>query len=400
MTELFHPYIHIGKHFSRRTTKMANEYHAHKEDTVFIKDFCEDTGGLPEQQHVWKAFMSTLKHYKHFHGSQLMRLKQQMVDKSYPNNNSNRVRTLMWSCDHSVHMCSGLGAQFRNILSAFILSMMTQRVFFINLGKIEKKTMLIETNEIDWSSSNESLGMHKYSDFQVPHVNCTCRDYAKLQYLLKSRMPHITLSLSVGSIMHCINDPWVGKGLNALGLSSPARKENFIDLLSGVVWRFLFTLPGNLVNIVKQRELSLGLRNRRYISVHIRTGFLGSTFEEKKNTTVKKIQKDKMSWDSVLKCSLKLANKLVGTNSPIFLATDSPLVKEWTLKRYSKRVRTLPIEIIHSDKPKTWKQGSKSAFMDMWTDILLLAKGKVLVLSHSGFSRLALQLCSKHSAGC
>jgi len=84
MTELFHPYIHIGKHFSRRTTKMANEYHAHKEDTVLIKDFCEDTGGLPEQQHVWKAFMSTLKHYKHFHGSQLVRLKQQMVDKSYP----------------------------------------------------------------------------------------------------------------------------------------------------------------------------------------------------------------------------------------------------------------------------------------------------------------------------
>jgi len=70
-------------------------------------------------------------------------------------------------------------------------------------------------------------------------------------------MPHITLSLSVGSIMHCINDPWIGKGLNALGLSSPARKENFIDLLSGVVWRFLFTLPGNLINIVKQKELSL-----------------------------------------------------------------------------------------------------------------------------------------------
>ena len=390
-------FIHAGRHFRGGSTKTTHAYEAHNKGTVLIQDFCERTDGLPEHQNAWKPFISTLKHYQHFHGSQLMHLKQLALN----NSKSNQVRTLTWSCDHSVHMCSGLGARFKNILSAFIFAVMTQRVFLINLGHIDKTMMLIETNEVDWSFFNENLDMHKYSDFDVPHVNRSCRDYAKLQHLLESRMPHVTLSLSVGELMHCTNNPWIGTGINNLGLSSLAKKRDFIDLLSGVVWRFLFTLPGNLVNSMKQKMLSLGLQNQKYMSVHIRTGFVGFTFEEIKNATAKKIQKDKMSWDSVMKCSFKLADKRVGMNSPIFLATDSLVVKQWALKKYSKRVRTLlQIGIVHSDKPKTWKQGSKSAFMDMWTDILLLAKGNVLVLSHSGFSRFALQLCSKRSANC
>ena len=390
-------FIHSGQHL--RVAPPRQLMNA-TQGTVLIQDFCERTDGLPEHQNAWKPFMSTLKHYQHFHGSQLMHLKQQTSVNSDRNNNSNQVRTLTWSCDHSVHMCSGLGARFKNILSIFIYAVMTQRVFLINLGRIDKTMMLIETNKIDWSFFNESLAMHKYSDFELPHVNRTCRDYAKLQHLLESRVPHVTLSLSVGNLMNCMNHPWIGTGLKVLGLSSLAKKRDFIDLLSGVVWRFLFTLPGNLVNSMEQKMLSLGLQNQKYMSVHIRTGFVGFTFEEKSNAAVHKIQKDKMYWDSVMKCSFRLADKHIGMNSPIFLATDSLVVREWALKKYSKRVRTLQIGIVHSDKPKTWKQGSRSAFMDMWTDILLLAKGNVLVLSRSGFSRFALQLCSQRSANC
>ena len=71
-------------------------------------------------------------------------------------------------------------------------------------------------------------------------------------------------------------------------------------------------------------------------------------------------------------------------------------MKDLALKKYSQRIRTLPIKnIVHSDRSNTWKGVDSSAFRDMWTDILLLAKGKLIVLSHSGFSRFALQLCSQ-----
>ena len=173
-------------------------------------------------------------------------------------------------------------------------------------------------------------------------------------------------------------------------------KQRNFDQLSGVIFRFLFTLPGNLVADVKHLEKSFGLQSRNYVSVHIRTGFVGSVFEEQR-----KIQRDEDSWDDKMKCSLKLADERVGMNSLVFLATDSHNVKELALKKYSRRIRTLPIKnIVHSDHPKTWKGVDSSAFRDMWTDILLLAKGKLIVLSGSGFSHFALQLCSQQPAVC
>ena len=374
---------------------MANHRIEHNKSSVLIQDFCEHTKHFPEHQRQWKPFLSALERYRQFHHSQLMVLEQHHFDISHKSSGS--IRTLTWSCDHGVQMCSGLGARFRHILSAFIYALITNRVFLIHLGDIDKSMMLIETNKINWSFFSEKLGVHKHSDFRLPKANCS--NIAKLQYLLKSNTTHVALSLSFGGL--CLSDPWIQKGLKAFGLSRLMKQSNLVDQLAGIIWRFLFTLPGNLVADVKQLEKSFGLQSRNYVSVHIRTGFAGSVFEEKTNTTPKKIQKDKDSWDETMKCSLKLADEHVGKNSPVFLATDSHNVKDLALKKYSRRIRTLPIKnIVHSDHPKTWKGGDSSAFRDMWTDILLLAKGKLIVLSHSGFSHFALQLCSQQPAVC
>ena len=297
-------------------------------------------------------------------------------------------------------MCSGLGARFRNILSAFVYALITNRVFLIHLGDIDKSMMLIETNKINWSFFSEKLGMHKYDDFQLTRATRSCSNIAELQHMLRSNISHVTLSFSFGGL--CLDDPWIRKGLSALGLSTLMKKSNFADLLAGVIWRFLFTFPGNLVADVKHIEKSFRLQSRNYVSVHIRTGFVGSVFEERVNNTPKKIQKDKESWEDTMKCSLKLADEHVGKNSPVFLATDSHKVKELALKKkYGRRIRTSQIKnIVHSDHPKTWKRVDSSAFRDMWTDILLLAKGKLIVLSHSGFSHFALQLCSQQPVFC
>ena len=367
----------------------------HNKSNILIQDFCEHTKDFPEHQRLWKPFLSALERYRHFHHSQLMVLEQQHFD----NKSSGSIHTLTWSCDHSLQMCSGLGARFRNILSAFVYALITNRVFLIHLGDIDRSMMLIETNKINWSFFSEKLGMHKYNDFQLTRATRSCSNIQKLQHMLKSNI-HVTLSFSFGGL--CLDDPWIQKGLSALGLSTLMKKPNFADLLAGVIWRFLFTLPSNLVEDVKHIEKSFRLQGRNYVSVHIRTGFLGSVFEERKNNTPKKLQKDKESWEDTMKCSLKLADEHVGKNSPVFLATDSHKVKDWALKKkYGRRIRTSQIKnIVHSDHPKTWKRVGSSAFRGMWTDILLLAKGKLIVLSHSGFSHFALQLCSQQPAFC
>ena len=381
-------------HGDERASVMANHRIEHNKSSVLIQDFCGHTKHFPEHQRQWKPFLSALEHYKQFHHSQLMVLEQHHFDIMH-NKSPGSIRTLTWSCDHGVQNCSGLGARSRHILSAFIYALITNRVFLIHLGDIDKSVMLIETNKINWSFFSEKLGMHKYRDFQLPKTNRSCSNIAPLQRLLKSNTPHVTLSLSFSDGL-CPSVPWIRKALKAVGLSPLMKQRNFFDQLSGVIFRFLFTLPGNLVADAKHLEKSFGLQSRNYVSVHIRTGFVGSVFEEKTNTTPKKIQKNKDSWDDKMKCSLKLANERVGKNSLVFLATDSHNVKELALKKYSRRIRTLPIKnIVHSDHSNTWKGVDSSAFRDMWTDILLLAKGKLIVLSHSGFSRFALQLCSQ-----
>ena len=60
-----------------------------------------------------------------------------------------------------------------------------------------------------------------------------------------------------------------------------------------------------------------------YLALYIRTGFLGMKQEEVGHFFSEKIYRNPSDWEKSLTCSAKLAGKLFGQETPLFLATDS-----------------------------------------------------------------------------
>ena len=123
-------------------------------------------------------------------------------------------------------------------------------------------------------------------------------------------------------------------------------------------------------------QKSLGiLHNQRYLAVHIRTGFLGNNFEEVRHFNPHRVYRSNSSWLSTLDCSLKLADRIIGPGSPVYLASDSYVVKELILERYGGRIRITNMTLQHvqfiGDERR---EGKPEGFIATWVDFLLHCK--------------------------
>ena len=354
-----------------------------------------------------KTFKLALENYKYFHHQQISVLKNQsLLHSSNPHHLiNNSVRTLMWACETPIK-CSGLGDQFYRIQLVFLLAIMTERVFIISWDKQSQKTMkYLQPNEIDWSFFDRSLGMHTNHDIrrlvQEEH-------YAALFRLLNSSKPHITMTdesyvpFLRGYHQSIHNDPNFMHGFDRLGLrdilslSSSKNQKESVTFIGGEILRYLFKFSPDIISMVTEVEKSLGiLHNQHYLAVHIRTGFLGNDFEEVRHFNPHRVYQSNSSWLSTLDCSLNLADQIIGPGSPVYLASDSYVVKELILEKYGGRIRTTNMTLQHvqfiGDKKREMKP---EGFIATWVDFLLLARSHVLVHSISGFSSIAGQFCS------
>ena len=355
----------------------------------------------------WKTFKQALENYKYFHHQQLSVLKNQsLLHSTNPHHLfNNSVRTLTWACETPIK-CSGLGDQFYRIQLVFLLAIMTERVFIISWDKESQKTMkYLQPNEIDWSFFDRSLGMHTNHDIQRLVQK---KHYSTLFRLLNSSKPHITMTdesyvpFLRGYYKSIHNDPNFMHGFDQLGLgdilslSSSKNQKESVTFIGGEILRCLFKFSPEVISTVTGVEKSLGiLHNQHYLAVHIRTGFLGNDFEEVGHFSPYKIYRRHSLWLSTLDCSLKLADRIIGPGSPVYLASDSYVVKELALKRYGGRIRTTNMTLQHvqfiGDKRREVKP---DGFIATWVDFLLLARSHVLVHSISGFSSIAGQFCS------
>ena len=164
--------------------------------------------------------------------------------------------------------------------------------------------------------------------------------------------------------------------------------------------------------------------HKAYIGVHIRTGFLGTEYEEVVHLDKYryKIFRTEDVWLNTIKCSLHLSDISSVPDSgkmALYLATDSYRVKELADKEHDRRIKTLNMTLqhvaIHSvdehNSRQTADERQESEFdressqgvgvvsgvdghMATWIDFLLLARADVLVQSTSGFSGVAGDFCS------
>ena len=362
---------------------------------------CREIGHTPfDELKRSKTFISVLETYKPFHSTQLQKLRNMSAQLDTNGTRDlavEKVRTLTWSCDHP-KTCSGVGDQLFRIQFAFLLAVVSDRVFTIYWNEENAKTMqYLKPNEIDWRFYDERLGMHKGHNRNISHyLKFAKTDFVTLAQLLRSEESHITITHELhvpGTFNLAAQSNYTKNGFIRMGITS---RDDLVDpSVGGHILRYLFQFSAEVISRVEKAERQIGLSSHNYLAIHLRTGFVGTNYEEKMG--YKKGIKEEF-WEQVLECSLKRADEVVGHNSSVYLATDSYVAKEWAVQ-YSQRVKVINMKLQHVAIRKSWSDTDSSpdtenGYLATWIDFLLLARAHALVLGTSGFAKNAGKLCS------
>ena len=253
----------------------------------------------------------------------------------------------------------------------------------------------LQPNEIDWTFFKEQFGMHRDRDISSLAKK---EDYLELSRLLHSNKQHITISHEISkSLFGPFEEPTLRRELNGLGVTQLFNKDKHSAwvFVTGTILRYLFKFPHEVIAKLERTQKSLGIHNQKYLAIHIRTGFLGTDFEETNFFDPHKAFKNISSWRQSLECSLRLADDKIGATSPILLVTDSYEVKKWATQTYGDRVKVSDTVLYHVSIKDSWnKVNTNAELLGTWVDLLLLARAHIFVHSTSGFSAIASAFCS------
>ena len=404
----------------------------------------------------WATFSKKLKSYKAFHAKKLQQLK----------NGDGSVKTLTWACSQS--KCTGLGDQLLRMQFFFLLAMMSDRIFTVYWDEgIKRSSKYLLPNEIDWSYFDQNKGMCSDDKAVFSGHNCAkitfdatsmwgfgwnSKEFADFGDVLFGSEQHITvtgwvkvytmyigndsifdpgekikagfenlglwklLTMDSENTVHCGHKHFWYHLLHKLGahrimeipkISSGKvlASEPWLQV-SHVIFCYMFKFPQVLVTEVDKVMKWLGINNKEYLALHLRTGFKGMPYEESAATRWIhrnwKMFDDESTWGYILDYSFNLALQRIGPNSIIYLSTDTDIAKERFVIKYHGRLKVMNTSATHSafvrskcegqseNSPKSTDQFSPNdPYISMWIDFFLLARAHVVVHGESSFSLAA-----------
>ena len=355
-------------------------------------DACKARQRLYPHQQGWEKIHRALEGYAMFHNRQVERLKACMYKQDVSSCRS--IKTLTWSCA-DFRECSGVGDQLYQIQFALVLAVIYNRVLFVSWNSESMKTMKhLQPNKINWKPFGK---MDAYNSKEV----LAQLDTPEFAEVLSSSYAHLIISspgLPVPFFRAFSKARKVAKfdvALHNFGLAEILRTEKDRDKLSfilGELLNYLFNFSTDVLSGADALQTSLGLKSS-YVAVHIRTGFIGSEYEETGRFNYFKIQKNQSLWNQTVVCSLKLADRELGLQSPLYLATDSQLVKTWARQRFGGRIRVSDFTPYHVALEHNTSMDDYES-TGLWVDFLTMARATYLVHGISSFSNNAGCLCS------
>ena len=334
------------------------------------------------------AFSKILQSYRVFHRT--------FRDKIFASGES--VRSLTWYC---IDSCGGgIGDHMKGIYSAFLLALVTNRTFFIFRSDENRKAELMEPHRIDWRPINSCITVH--SDQILSSGRTDSRTYP-------SEIDRLHSTQNIYMSGHRYTVPFI----QSMNYSSTASKntavleillrlssqKSTLHCLLSVIHQFLFQVPQSVTNNAISSLKQLNLQPQRYVSVHIRTGFMSHFFTDvltpRQYIMGNRFASSVDSWKQMLDCAVNIANRSLGKESKIFVASDDQQPKDWAREVYGSRVATLDIHPIHIEHPYWTKDGSvHQSYYDNWLELSIMAQSHALVMIPSGFSDAAAHMCS------
>jgi hypothetical protein len=292
---------------------------------------------------------------------------------------------LIYTCQRNIHQhCSGTGDRQRAIAAMFIVAVLTKRILLIDMDNPVPLSQILEPHLINWKD--------------IPtHVDDLPSEY---QDILNSRDPalHRPQDFAIGlkpqvvrllanqpSGLHEIwNTTEMQTHLAAYG--EPKHSPVPIDMYR-IIFNSLFRPTTALTRTVQAQRHTLGLHlSESYVAMHVRAGGDWGGRDEARYKVSGLLPFYKIA------CSL-----LPGNETPIVVISDTLAAKTALHAIDPDRVRIVSdMMLVHEDKSLRNSGASLQASLNVWSDILILAQSKCLVMSRGSFSMLAERLGEVH----
>ena len=305
------------------------------------------------------------------------------------------VRSLIWYC---IDSCGGgIGDHMRGIYSAFLLAVATNRTFFVYRSDENRIAESMDPHTIDWRPISSCITVH--SD-QVLSSGCI-HDPSLIDRLNSTQNIYVSGTICVMPLIESMNHSSTAKENTLLQkvLLPLSWKMRHLHCLLSMTHQFLFQESQSLTTNAISSLTQLNLQPQKYVSVHIRTGFMSYYFVDvlptKQYFTGNRFASSVDSWKGMLDCTVDIANRFLGVESKIFVASDDQRPKEWAMETYGSRVTSLDIHPIHTNYPHWTGNGSiHQSYHDNWLEMSVMAQSYALVMIPSGFSDTAAHMCS------
>lgn len=297
--------------------------------------------------------------------------------------NSFTSKTFIYSCRS---FCGGWGDRLRGIFSVYMLALVSNRRFLIDMSYPCDIHRVLQPHRIDWRFS---------SNFQTKNrTKLTINTMASWQKEYRIKMINLIKNENFVELWSSYDDIFMTT--NADYLSIVLQNRHYPIQLKNLFGRFklseisLSRLFPFLFDFLFQPKLSVRQRvdvilgaaiDRRLICFHIRLGKNPSNpfdhqFQQRENTTRSMIDYvDRHLWNQ--------------SESLIFVTSDSSQAIADVLYHYPTNAMTIVGPLLHIDRFDRRTKYLEDGFQKVFADFYLLGECQILIASHSGFSSWA-----------
>ena len=318
-----------------------------------------------------------LEDYAAFHSTSIAQAK--LLNETTARDKNNYM---IFYCTHREGgSCSGTANQQRAIFAALVVSIVTKRIFLMEMDKPVRLDQVLGPNLIEW---NYSLDPRTATDRNMTTERI---DHNKLPPVLNAPanfMPQVSSQVIYIRTKEPpeLNGLWmsseVQEFLATYNMATMVPPEQLYKWLFYTLYKPTPLLVHHMHNVTTQ--LAIPFRTN-YVGVHVRTG--DTQFQNNTDNYLLGGERPQ----SFVSCANKLKDScfLNATITPIVIVTDKQDMRK-TLSDMDSSVRYIDTKIVHVDLST---DNDLEGLLNVWSDILLLARATCTVTSFaSSYSRL------------
>ncbi|CAF1140716.1 unnamed protein product [Rotaria sordida] len=296
---------------------------------------------------------------------------------------SSSTKTFTYFCSK---FCGGWGDRLRGITSAYILAVLLQRRFVIDMQYPCNLTNFLLPNLIDWkpiyrihqqkNSLKLDIMYSKYADKVISHMATDNLTQIWLNY------DNIFFTTNNDLISIVLKNPFFKLIKSQINIQS---NESTQQELFPFLFEFLFKPTSIIINKIDELFLKSSLYfNQSIICMHIRIGQSLTLRNDKKLPFRQSIVHDMLEF---------IDKNLTDSYSSIFVTSDSYQIQQDIYKHYgNNRLLSVSGPIIHIDRLNTKMESNETlyhGFVKVISDFYFLGECDTLLRPRSGFSEWA-----------